>query len=176
MGAHLIDGEFQSDNTYPTPEHGWTCFHCGEHFPGTFAGSRAAREHFGWEPTAVAACIIKGSEDKGLLRKLRGLEHANTLLEEDARRARSEDESEASKTYHRLTGEHAVALRRAEEEGYAKGLRDGRPYKEAEVAALAGLVGRLAGALRTIAMANPQVADYCNDFIREAEAEVPVER
>ena len=66
--------------TYPTPKHGWTCFHCGEHFPGTFAGSRLAREHFGWTPDATAACLIKGGEDHGLLRKLRWQEFTNQLL------------------------------------------------------------------------------------------------
>lgn len=34
-------------DTYPTPEHGWTCFHCGETFAGDAAGHRAAQLHFG---------------------------------------------------------------------------------------------------------------------------------
>lgn len=42
----------------PIPVHGWTCFHCGEHFPSTFAGQQAARHHFGDSPVHDPACHI----------------------------------------------------------------------------------------------------------------------
>lgn len=44
---------------YPMPEHGWTCFHCGEKFkkPG------AARDHFGSEPINTPACKYGGNKD-----------------------------------------------------------------------------------------------------------------
>lgn len=35
--------------TYTAPEHGWTCFHCGE----TFKTPDAARLHFGQAPSAA---------------------------------------------------------------------------------------------------------------------------
>lgn len=44
-----------ADGTYPMPEGGWVCFHCGERFtkPGT------ARDHFGETPSkgAHAQCL-----------------------------------------------------------------------------------------------------------------------
>ena len=65
-------------DTYPTPEHGWVCFHCGEHFPGTFEGSRRARDHFGWKPNSLAACQIERRD----LRLLRAVEHERDRLKE----------------------------------------------------------------------------------------------
>ena len=46
-------------DTYPTPAHGWTCFHCGEHFEPTFAGQQAARFHFGFTIDAEPGCQLK---------------------------------------------------------------------------------------------------------------------
>jgi hypothetical protein len=40
-----------------TELHGWTCFHCGDHFPQTEAGRREAREHFGRTPEWPPACV-----------------------------------------------------------------------------------------------------------------------
>lgn len=71
-----------SQGTYPTPEPGWVCFHCGEHFPGTFGGQRSAQEHFGEKPCATPACIVKG--DKGLLRALRHAEREAARWQNDA--------------------------------------------------------------------------------------------
>lgn len=108
-----------ADDTYEAPEHGWTCFHCGEHFPsGTLADQRRARDHFGADPGALAACQIKAGEERGLLMKLRRLELANE-------RYRTED-SDKDREFHALRAQHVVALRRAEEEGYERGLRDGQ--------------------------------------------------
>lgn len=57
-------------DTYPKPEHGWTCFHCGE----TFTTIGAAAYHFGENPyDDVAACVLKievGGE-RGLIYELR---------------------------------------------------------------------------------------------------------
>lgn len=96
-------------STYPTPVHGWTCFHCGETFPGDLAGSRKAREHFGPTPDRDPSCTISA-------RKLR-------LLEDQLARYRSED-TDLHREIARLRSDHAAALRAEEEKGYARGLRD----------------------------------------------------
>ena len=57
-------------DTYPHPQHGWTCYHCGE----TFTTPGSARDHFGESPAAVAGCIIKVGEERGLLMALRKAE------------------------------------------------------------------------------------------------------
>ena len=45
-------------DTYPMPEDGWVCFHCGERFRkiGT------AQDHFGSRPWAKAACTMTAAE------------------------------------------------------------------------------------------------------------------
>lgn len=39
--------------TYESPEHGWTCFHCGK----TFLSQAGARRHFGMKPTETPMCL-----------------------------------------------------------------------------------------------------------------------
>lgn len=61
--------------TYDTPEHGWVCFHCGEHFPGNMAGARAAAQHFGARPEDTPGCLLRMQKgEHGLLRRVRWLE------------------------------------------------------------------------------------------------------
>ena len=58
-----------SADTYQAPEHGWTCFHCGE----TFTTVGGARDHFGTDRWYEPGCILKvelGSE-RGWLIELR---------------------------------------------------------------------------------------------------------
>ena len=76
-------------DTYPTPEHGWTCFHCGE----TFTDYCAALTHFGIDPMADrAGCVEKlTAKDQSLLKKLRKAESRAHLLLRD--NVRLEDES-----------------------------------------------------------------------------------
>lgn len=57
-------------DTYPQPEHGWCCFHCGE----TFTTPGSARNHFGATPAGVPGCIIKAGDERGLLMALRKVE------------------------------------------------------------------------------------------------------
>lgn len=52
---------------FPTPAHGWTCFHCGE----TFTAPDQARVHFGATPDQVPGCIIHAGAELGLLAELR---------------------------------------------------------------------------------------------------------
>lgn len=96
-------------DTYPTPEHGWTCFHCGETFPGTLAGQHDARRHFGASIHDEPKCQISA-------RRLRDMEG-------QLRRYREED-TDLHREIARLQSDHAIALRREEEKGYARGLRD----------------------------------------------------
>lgn len=56
--------------TYPIPQHGWTCFHCGE----TFTTVGGAEDHFGAKPNALAACQIKVGEERGPVMALRRAE------------------------------------------------------------------------------------------------------
>ena len=127
---------------YTPPEHGWTCFHCGEHFPSTFAGARAARDHFGWTPEATPACQIKAGAEGGLVQKMRRQELALA-------RYREED-SDKDRELHAMRADHAVALRQTEEAGYERGLADGRQlYQHAPLwRALARATERLATQIR----------------------------
>lgn len=113
-----------SDDTYPMPPHGWTCFHCGE----TFTTVGSARDHFGIEIDAFPGCIIRHmhpgtvapvplGEEKGLLMELR-------IAQKELARYRVED-SDTDRKFYAMQADHQTALRKAEEEGYAKGLRDG---------------------------------------------------
>jgi hypothetical protein len=85
----------------------WTCFHCGE----TFVDRKAASLHFGRDEMAHAACQI----DIAKYREMSEL-HERHLAED----------SDADRRYYQQQSEHAVALRREEEKGYARGLADGR--------------------------------------------------
>jgi hypothetical protein len=68
-------------DTYKHPEHGWTCFHCGE----TFTTVGGARDHFGADITAQPGCLIRvqlGNE-RGLLMELRKVEAERDDLRKD---------------------------------------------------------------------------------------------
>jgi hypothetical protein len=110
-------------DTYQTPEHGWVCFHCGEHFPGNFAGARAAQEHFGAPPDGIPGCRLRmRAGEKSLLRRIRWLERQ---LRELRAQVVCED-TEKDRELRAMAGAHALALREAEETGYTRGVRDMR--------------------------------------------------
>lgn len=111
----MSDAVTSKTDTYPTPEHGWTCFHCGEHFAPTFAGHQAARHHFGDGPTEDPSCRINARQFRA--------------LQDLTRRYQSED-TELHREIHRLQADHATALRREEEKGYSRGLEDAKKYPE----------------------------------------------
>jgi hypothetical protein len=102
----------------PAPAHGWTCFHCGE----TFHSFEAAHGHFGADARSEPACRIKAGSERGLLMALR-------RAESELERYRAED-SDADRAIHAMRADHRRALRRAEEDGYARGLRDAREERE----------------------------------------------
>ncbi len=92
--------------------YGWTCFFCDE----TFTTPGEARDHFGNTPIATAGCRIKVGEERGLQMALR-------RAEKELASYRAED-TEKDRAYYRMKSEHDLALRRAEEAGYARGLED----------------------------------------------------
>jgi hypothetical protein len=83
----------------------WRCFHCDE----IFTDPEDARLHFGNDCMSDAACQIN----------IKSVREMETLLA----RYRAED-SDKDREFHRIQAEHTVALRRAEEEGYRRGLVD----------------------------------------------------
>lgn len=97
-------------DTYPRPARGWVCFHCGERFSASNEGERLAREHFGETITADPACRIDIAE-------YRRMEAVNAR--------HCHEDTELHREIARLQADHATALQRAEEAGYAKGLADG---------------------------------------------------
>lgn len=105
-------------DTYMPPEHGWTCFHCGE----TFMHQNPAREHFGAHPhDAEPGCMLRMQDGEGsLLRKIRWLEREVSRLSFII----DTGGSDAEKAMHSMSEEHATALIREEEKGYAKGFAD----------------------------------------------------
>ena len=108
--------------TYPKPPHGWTCFHCGE----TFTTVGAARNHFGFDPSAEPGCRIKVGAERGLLRALRKAEQelaaAWAIIHGES--------SEFAVAYQRQAERHAAQLTEAEELGYERGLKDGGALHE----------------------------------------------
>lgn len=93
----------------------WTCFHCHE----SFRTVETARLHFGVDCMAAPACQIKASEG-GLVAEIRRLEH-------ELARYRVQD-SDAAREFYAMQASHAVALRRVEEEGFARGVADMRKH------------------------------------------------
>lgn len=91
----------------------WRCFHCDE----VFTNPRCAAQHFGAEEGATPACRIKSYEGH-LVTYIRG-------LEDQLARYRAED-GDVLRSIYAMEADHRQALIRAEEEGYGKGVSDGR--------------------------------------------------
>ena len=87
------------------PPLAWLCFHCGE----TFTESKAAEDHFGRSEYSKPACQIDAAEFRE--------------MEERMRRYNDED-SDMHRQIGGMQSDHAIALQREEEKGYARGLRD----------------------------------------------------
>jgi hypothetical protein len=83
----------------------WRCFHCDE----IFTDYEEALLHFGEDRTLDPACQI----DVKILRE----------MERQLARYRAED-LDKDRAFYRMQAEHTVALRKAEEEGYRRGLVD----------------------------------------------------
>lgn len=122
--AELAATGAPAPDTYPTPRHGWTCYHCGE----TFTTPGAAAFHFGAKPDATPGCLlkVKVGDERGWLIEIRKLEaERDELLRE-----RCAEDSELHRALQAKEADMQVAVRRAEEQGYARGLADAKKYPE----------------------------------------------
>lgn len=100
------------ENTAPQAQpEAWRCFHCDE----VFTDRESAQEHFGVSQYKDPACQID-------IAKYRD-------MEETLRRFHNED-TDQLREIHALYTEKTTAVRRAEEQGYAKGLEDARKHPE----------------------------------------------
>lgn len=89
----------------------WRCFYCDE----VFTSEQDAEEHFGAQRGSLAGCQLKGHEH-GLLRIVRE-------QEEELAQHRSEN-TEFIRTMETLKSEQADEVRRAEELGYGRAVRE----------------------------------------------------
>lgn len=97
----------------------WRCFHCDE----VFTSVNTAAAHFGWAEHYLPGCVekVNGGEFR-LLRRVRELQDELAAFF---------SETDAVESYiHGLKADHAIALRKAEENGYNKGVQDARKYVE----------------------------------------------
>ena len=94
----------------------WRCFFCDD----VFTTRVNALNHFGANCAADPACLIKAAGEFALLQALRN-------AEDELARHRNED-SDVLRAMWSMSADHATALRREEEKGYARGLRDARLY------------------------------------------------
>lgn len=113
--------------TRHTPQHGWTCFHCGE----TFTRESEAADHFGHSQLQEAACIVRVQHggERGLLAALRKSECELV----DALNAIHDETLTAYQQMRAQQGRHSEALRIAEEAGYERGLADMRKELSAAI-------------------------------------------
>lgn len=91
-------------DTYPYPDHGWTCFHCGEEFSiatqRSYHGAlTAAREHFGAPPDGEPLCKIGALPHAELVRRVREAEEAAR----EAIEARDEADAQAERALGELS-------------------------------------------------------------------------
>jgi hypothetical protein len=86
----------------------WRCFHCDE----VFTSHQSAKKHFGTSERHSPACAINITEYR--------------RMEAASERYIAED-TELHREIYRLQSAHSVALKRTEEEGYAKGLAAAPP-------------------------------------------------
>jgi len=107
----------------------WRCFHCDE----SFSTNEAAAEHFGKSALQNPACQINIAEYR----------------EMEARMLRyNAEDADCHRAMYRMESAHQVTLRRAEEAGYAKALKDTNYAEPSPVVAPQGVVdeGLLAAA------------------------------
>lgn len=100
----------------------WRCFFCDE----VFRREKDARLHFGVVAYSEPACQIKGHEG-GLLAFIR-------QQESELAKYRAETDP-LTRVIEELRCENAAAVRRAEEDGYAKGVRDLKAIAEKQFGA-----------------------------------------
>ena len=99
----------------------WRCFHCGDAF--TKAQEQHARDHFGRDCSQTPVCLIREPGEYQVLRALRD-------AQDELAAYRAEDTT-LMRALHSMAADHSQALRREEERGYERGLRDGMQEKAA---------------------------------------------
>lgn len=92
----------------------WRCFHCDS----VFTDKACAALHFGEGEISTPACRIEGAEKYGLLEMVR-------KQEAELDRFRREDTA-SYREFYALSADHNRALIKAEQQGYDRGLADGR--------------------------------------------------
>jgi hypothetical protein len=97
---------------------GWVCFHCWEYFPPTYKGQRDAGHHFGSSINHKPACSYTDMQIRALEAQLTSYREEDTDLHRHIKK---------------LESDHHIALRREEEKGYARGLKDACGEAIAEV-------------------------------------------
>ena len=103
----------------------WTCFHCDE----TFTTRREAKHHFGADEAETPICKVKGAGEWALLDALRkAIDERNKAWE-----AMGHEDTDCMRALYAARVDHATALVREEERGYAKGLADGLALGRAEI-------------------------------------------
>ena len=117
----------------------WRCFHCDE----VFESRECAAHHFGHNEGETPICKIKGAGEYALISALRKAQQQR----DEAWNALSAEDTDSARVIYAMRADHAVELRREEEAGYAKGLRDA----EAAAATRAAQERRLAVEMREVA-------------------------
>jgi len=103
----------------------WRCFHCGD----VFRNPKHAASHFGIDQLQEPGCVaVLRHGESHLLDRIRD-------LEQQLRRYQEED-SDVIRWVQAKTSDHATALIREEERGYAKGVADTLAMPDAERVAL----------------------------------------
>lgn len=92
----------------------WLCFHCEE----VFTDREQARLHFGADSTTDPICKLRMPGEYHLINVLRD-------QEQQLERYRAED-SEILRAMYSMQAEHGAALRREEEKGFERGVKDMR--------------------------------------------------
>jgi len=145
-------------------EREWRCFHCDE----VFTDQDAAADHFGVQIDDMAdevACKLSAND--GLIIKM--LREA----QEELRRYHQED-NESYRTFYALGVEHETKMRRVEEEGYVRGLKDYQKLETAAFAALADMI-EVANALKSVGIVS-NLLERATFTLREVlNAQLPVQ-
>lgn len=103
--AKIGDGAPQAVAAPDREDSEWRCFHCSE----KFTDEVQARLHFGKTEHSTPACQY----DVAMLREI-----------EETQRRHAEDDTELDRQIYRMQSQHTVELRRSEEQGYERGLKD----------------------------------------------------
>lgn len=110
-----LEGELRTILTAAAaePEQSWRCFHCGD----VFTNQHDAAAHFGLDQLQEPGCVAVLRHGEGhLLDRILELEQELAVYRAE--------ESDIVRWQRAKQSDHAQALAREEEKGYARGLRD----------------------------------------------------